>query len=140
MGRWLAAAVAALALFTGAGATAQTAEDVHAAERARFGFGELRRGADGDASSANAANSDEAKAGTFGLPPLFASSIPPSPEQWATRRAELVRLVEDNWVGRIPEIVAQFRVVWRKEPVAARPGAAAEQWIGQVIALSLIHI
>jgi hypothetical protein len=138
MNRWLAAAVAALALATAAGSAAQdsapTAESVHAAERARFGFGELRRGADGDASSPYAANSDEARIAAFGLPPLFASSNAPSPEQWAARRLELVRLVEDNWVGRIPEIVAQFRVVWRKEPVAARPGAAAEQWVGQVIA------
>src|SRR5688500_19422311 len=111
MGRWLAAAAAALALIVNAGVQAQqapTAEDVHAAERARFGFGELRRGADGNASSPRAANTDEAKAGTFGLPPLFASWSEPSPEQWAARRAELVRLVEENWVGRIPEIVSQF--------------------------------
>jgi hypothetical protein len=134
MGRWLAAAGAALALFMGVEAAAQTAADVHAAERARFGFGELRRGADGDANSPNAANSDEARVAPFGLPPLFASSVPPTPEQWPGRRAELVRLVEDNWVGRIPEIVGQFRVVWTKAPVAARPGAAAEQWIGQVVA------
>ena len=133
--RWLAAALAALALVTGAGVAAQTAEDVHAAERARFGFGELRRGADGDASSPRAANSDEAKVGQFGLPPLFASSQAPSPEEWAERRAELARLVEDNWVGRIPEVVAQFRVVWRKERVGTHlRGATAEQWIGQIIA------
>jgi len=137
MGRWLAAAAAALALVTGALAQAQqapTAEQVHAAERARFGFGELRRGASGTPTDANAANSDEAKVGTFGLPPLFASSNPATPEQWAGRRAELARLVEDNWVGRIPEIVSQFRVVWSKAPVAARRGATAEQWVGQVIA------
>ena len=79
MGRWLAAAAAALALFTAGGATAQTAEDVHAAERARFGFGELRRGADGDANSPYAANSDESKIAPFGLPPLFASSAVPEP-------------------------------------------------------------
>ena len=47
MRRWLAAAAAALAFVTSTGAAAQTAGDVHAAERARFGFGELRRGADG---------------------------------------------------------------------------------------------
>ena len=134
MRRWLAAAAAALAFVTSTGAAAQTAGDVHAAERARFGFGELRRGADGNANSPRAANTDEAKAGTFGLPPLFASSSEPSPEQWAARRAELVRLVEDNWVGRIPEIVSQFRVVWRKERAPTRRGAVAEQWIGQVIA------
>jgi hypothetical protein len=138
MGRWVAAVVAALALITGMVAQAQqapTAEDIHDAERARFGFGELRRGASGNASDPNAANADEDTVGQFGLPPLFASSQPPSPEQWAARRAELARLVEDNWVGRIPELVAQFRVVWRKEPTETRQaGATAEQWIGQVVA------
>ena len=135
MGRWLAAACAALALVTTAAATAQSAEEVHAAERARFGFAELRRGADGDQASPRAANIDESKVAPFGLPPLFASSQPPTPEQWAARRAELVRLVEDNWVGRIPEIAAEFRVVWSKQPAAStHVGVSAEQWIGQVLA------
>lgn len=133
--RWLAAAGAALALATGASSSAQTAEDVHAAERARFGFGELRRGADGDASSPRAANSDEAKVGSFTLPRLFPGATPTSPEQWTVRRDELVGLVENNWVGRIPETVAQFRVVWTKAPVtSARPSSTAEQWIGQILA------
>ena len=137
MGRWLAAAAAALTLIAGVAAQAQqapTAEQVHAAERARFGFGELRRGASGTPTDPNAANSDEAKVGPFGLPPLFTSSNAPSPDQWAARRAELARLVEDNWVGRIPEVVARFRVIWSKAPVAARRGATAEQWVGQVVA------
>jgi hypothetical protein len=139
MGRWLAAACAALAFVTAAGSAAQnattSAEQVHAAERARFGFGELRRGADGDQASPRAANIDESKVAPYGLPPLFASSQPPTPEQWAARRAELVRLVEDNWVGRIPEAVAQFRVVWSKQPAAStHAGSTAEQWIGQVVA------
>src|SRR5688500_15406591 len=134
MGRWLAAAFAALALFMGIGAAAQTAAQVHAAERERFGFGELRRGASGNANDPNAANSDEAKVGLFGLPPLFASTQAPSPEGWAERRAELVRLIEDNWVGRIPEVVSQFRVVWSKQPADSPVGGSSEQWIGQVIA------
>src|SRR5687768_12832080 len=137
MGRWVAAVAAALTLITGVVVQAQqapTAEEVHAAERMRFGFGELRRGASGNAADPNAANSDEAKAGQFGLPPLFASSQAPSPEQWVARRAELARLVEDNWVGRIPEVVSQFRVVWSKQPADTQAtGATAEQWIGQVI-------
>lgn len=135
MVRWLGAALAALALVTSAGAAAQTAEDIHAAERARFGFGELRRGASGNANDPHAANTDEAKVARFGLPPLFASSQPPSPEQWSARRAELVSLIENNWVGRIPEIVSQFRVIWTKEPVEPQAeGASAERWVGQIIA------
>ena len=136
MGRWVAAAVAALALVTGVAEAQQapSAEDVHAAERARFGFGELRRGASGTPTDANAANSDEAKVGAFALPPLFASSAAPTPEEWAGRRGELVRLVEDNWVGRIPEVVSQFRVVWNKQPTGSVDGGTTEQWVGQVVA------
>lgn len=115
-------------------AGAQTAQDVHQAERIRFGFGELRAGADGDAKSPRAANTDEAKVGSYTLPPLFESAADRTPQGWATRRAELARLVEDNWVGRIPEVVRQFRVVWRKEQVGKDKLSTTEQWIGQVIA------
>ena len=61
MGRWLATLALAISLISGmhVPAWAQTAEDVHAAERARFGFGELRRGASGNPDDPNAANSDE---------------------------------------------------------------------------------
>ncbi len=84
--------------------------------------------------SPHAANSDEAKAGSYTLPALFASPDQRTPAAWSERRVELARLVEDNWVGRIPEVVAQFHVVWRKEPVKAPRGASAEQWVGQVVA------
>lgn len=135
MARWLVGAVAALAIAAGAGALAQTISDIHAAEQARFGFGELRGGASGNADDPNAANTDENKVGAFTLPPLFDTPAPPTPEQWATRRAELARLVEDNWVGRIPEAVSRFRIVWSKEHAEGAPaGADTEQWIGRVIA------
>jgi hypothetical protein len=135
MGRWLGVAVAALAFIAGAGALAQTSDDVHAAERARFGFGELRGGASGNADDPNAANTDESKVGAFDLPPLFASATPPTPERWAAHRAELARLVEDNWVGRIPEVVSRFRIAWSKETAEGAPaGAEAEHWVGRITA------
>jgi hypothetical protein len=123
-----------LLTLTAAPVHAQSAEEVHAAERERFGFGELRRGADGDQESAHAANIDEARVGEYTLPPLFEDAADRTPEGWAERRAELARLVEDNWVGRIPEAVEQFRVVWRKEEAARDAHSVTEQWIGQVIA------
>jgi hypothetical protein len=124
-------ALAPLALLAALPAQAQTADEVHAAERARFGYGELRPGANGnDPNAPDAANYDEAKVGDLPLPPLFTTTARPTPAQWAERRAELARLVEDSWAGRIPESVADFRIVWRKEMV--RPGV--EQWIGQVLA------
>jgi hypothetical protein len=123
--------LAALALFVALPAQAQTADEVHAAERARFGYGELRPGANGnDPAAPNAANTDEAKAGDLPLPPLFESEADGTPAGWSERRIDLAQFVEDNWAGRVPETVADFRVVWRKE--AVRPNV--EQWIGQVVA------
>src|SRR6476661_4761876 len=74
-----------------------TAAQVHDAERLRLGLSALRAGATSDAGKSNSVNYDETKVGKFGLPPLFTTSTPPSPGQWAIRRAELARLVEDNW-------------------------------------------
>ena len=64
--------LAALTLLAALPAQAQTADEVHAAERARFGYGELRPGANGnDPNAPNAANYDEGKVGDLPLPPLF---------------------------------------------------------------------
>jgi hypothetical protein len=126
---------AALAMTIVSAATAQqavTADQVHEMERTRLGFGPLRPGATSDAGKPNSANSSEAKVGHFGLPPLFTSSRVPTAQEWTSRREQLLRLVEDNWVGRIPDAVAQFRVTWRKEPAEARAGAITEHWVGQI--------
>ena len=131
MKRWVAAAIA---IVLAAPAWAQTAQEVHEAERTRFGFGELRPGADGDAKSPRAANSDEAKVGSYTLPPLFANEADRTPAGWLKRRAVLMRLVEDNWVGRIPEDVKQFRVVWAKRQIGEDAKSTTEHWVGQVIA------
>ncbi|WP_336917512.1 hypothetical protein [Altererythrobacter lauratis] len=127
---------AALALLA-APATAQvSAEDVHAAERAAFHFGSLRPGADGNNPAApNAANTQEGRVGSYTLPPLFEVAAQQTAQGWPARRAEIARLVEDNWVGRIPAVVESFRVEWRKTALPARPGLAlAEDWEGRVIA------
>jgi len=130
----LALGLAAPAPLPAQSAPATTADEVHRAERERFGFGELRPGASGDPASPNAANADEAKAGTPALPPLFASEAQREPAAWPQRRAELARLIEDHWVGRVPEAARDLRVVWRKERVASPPGTVAEHWIGQPVA------
>ena len=111
----LAFAMAALAL--SAPLHAQTSDEVSAAERARFGHGELRPGADGNNPQApNYANFDEAKVGDLQLPPLITSPAQASPEGWPARREEIARLVEDEFVGRIPEAAAELRVVWSAQP------------------------
>lgn len=78
--RIVAAALAGLLL--AAPAAAQSSEEVHAAERTRFGFGELRPGASGDPAAANPANTDEAAAGTLAPPPLFTRESQRSPSGW----------------------------------------------------------
>ena len=132
MKHWFA--VAALAFAVAVPALAQTAQEVHEAERTRLGFGDLRPGADGDAKSPRAANSDEAKVGSYTLPPLFARAADRTPQCWARRRAELARLVEDNWTGRMPAVVERFRVVWRKDHLGENAQSTSERWVGQVIA------
>jgi len=134
---WFGAMALALAIVTSAGAqttVAPTAQQVHDAEAARFGFGSLRPGANGTPGKPDSANTDEAKVGRYGLPPLFSSSHTPTVEEWAARRAELMRLVEDNWVGRVPENVSSFKITWRKKPVAGPAGTTAEHWTGAVTA------
>ena len=130
MKRW----AASLALVLAMPALAQSAQAVHEAERARFGFGELRPGADGDPKSPRAANSDEAKVGSYALPPLFIRKADRTPAGWLKRRAELARLVEDNWIGRIPDVVRRFRIVWRKLPVSHDANSVTEQWTGKIVA------
>lgn len=132
MKHWVAVAVVGFAL--AAPALAQTAQEVHEAERTRFGFSELRLGADGDAKSPRAANSDEAKVGSYTLPPLFKERADRTAQGWAKRRAELARLVEDNWTGRIPDVVERFCVVWRKDRTGQNAQSTTEHWVGQVIA------
>ena len=128
----IAAVCAALAMPAAAQVTAQ---DVHRAERMAMGLPELRPGADGNNPDApNAANTEEMLVGDYEVPPLFTSEGDRSPAGWAARREEIARLVEDNWVGRIPETVEQFRVVWTKTPAETSADAEAEQWVGQVIA------
>lgn len=116
-----------------ASAQETTAEDVHAEEHARLGFGVLRQGASGNQEDANAANRLEANVGNIPVPPLFASSADQSVSGWETRREHLATLLEDNWVGRIPDAAKQFSVVWNKHPAPSRKGTSAEQWVGQVI-------
>lgn len=115
--------------------------DIHAAERAQFGFGELRAGADGnDPDAPNAANSDEMLVGDFDLPPLFENARQQTADGWSARHAELARMVEDNWTGRIPAVVDDFRVEWEKVPVIRADmlpyaeDAFVEHWTGRVIA------
>ena len=110
-----------------------TADDIHEMERQRFSFGELIPGRDSDQTSPRAANFDEAKAGDLEPPPLFASPADATREGWVKRRQELARLIEDNWVGRIPEAANDLKIVWRKEPAPGRKGYDTEQWVGQIL-------
>ena len=111
-----------------------TADDIHEMERQRFGFGELIPGRDSAQISPRAANFDEAKAGKLVPPPLFASPADATRQGWEKRRSELSRLLEDNWVGRIPEAANDLKIVWHKDKVADPKGYRAEHWVAQLIA------
>ncbi|MBO0750378.1 MAG: hypothetical protein J2O44_08125, partial [Porphyrobacter sp.] len=130
----LALAAALPAIAQQAAQKGPTAEDIHEMERQRFGFGSLQPGRDSDQKSPRAANFDEAKVGNLEPPPLFASSVDATKAGWVRRRAALARLIEDNWVGRVPAAASKLKVVWRKEKGEDRKGYPTEQWIGQILA------
>jgi hypothetical protein len=72
-----------------------------------LGIKELRRGADGDAKSPNAANYDESKADVYpNLPdPLVLNNGKPvtsAKEWWSKRRPEIVELFDREIYGRLP--------------------------------------
>lgn len=135
MGVWGTAAALSLTISVAAPLLAQTisAEDVHRMERERLGLGTLRPGASGNPQDANAANADEAKAGGEDAPPLFITRAVPTPENWQARRSQIAALIEDNWVGHIPDAVSDFRIVWSKSATLSRRNSVAEQWAGLVI-------
>ena len=138
MRKLLAAAALAFAATIPAGAQeaeGPTAGDIHAEERARLGYGELRPGRDGDKTAPGAANFDEAEVGHLLPPPLFTSAEDSTREGWLERRAVIADLLEDNWVGHIPETVEEFEIVWSKHRSGRVLGTnREEQWVGQIIA------
>jgi len=130
----VALALAIPALAQQAAPKGPTAEQVHEMERQRFDFGPLQPGRDSDQKSPHAANFDEAKVGNLKPPPLFASPADATKAGWARRRAELARLIEDNWVGRVPPAADRLRIAWTKDKVAGRSGYPAEHWVGRISA------
>ncbi|HEY0310928.1 MAG TPA: hypothetical protein VGC56_00385 [Allosphingosinicella sp.] len=85
---------------------------------ARLGIASLRPGADGyNRAAANAVNYDEAKAGlTSPLPPLLTVAKPTARWWWTVRRPQLVRMIEDEMVGRVPATAPT--IVWRLDSTA----------------------
>jgi hypothetical protein len=105
-----ALALAPLLLLAGPAGSQQ--QDYTAAEADRramldtLGIRDTRPGADGfNPQAPNAANYDEAKAGTPTLPPLltFADGTPVrTPADWKRRRGEIVELFDREIYGRVP--------------------------------------
>jgi hypothetical protein len=139
-GTGLKAALLGALLWTAPVAAQQTSDAVHAGERAAFGFGTLRQGADGnDRQAPNAANTDEARVGSYTLPALFDTPQQQTEAGWPARRVEIARMVEDNWVGRIPAVVEGFRVEWARSALTGDELSAyaaladIENWTGRVV-------
>ena len=85
-----------------------TAQEDHKRLMALLKIKEVRRGADGNAKSANAANLDEAKANPYpDLPdPLkFKDGTKVTAEQWTKRRAEIAEDFDREVYGRVPKTV-----------------------------------
>jgi len=100
----------------------------------RLGIASTRPGADGfDRDAPNAANYDEARAGTPALPELlrFADGAPVrTAEEWPRRRAEIVELFDREVYGRVPATAP--RIGWRvvKEERATEAGmAVVKRWL-----------
>jgi hypothetical protein len=121
----LSALLAVAALVSAQAALGQTNEAVQASEVARFGYGALRPGANGnDPTAPNASNADEATVGDLPVPPLL-----PGGARWQERRAEIARLVEREWVGEIPAEAGKLGIVWSKQRENR-----GEHWLGQLSA------
>ncbi len=74
----------------------------------------LRPGPSGNPSDANAANSDEAKVGSYTLPdPLVFNNGKPvtNAKQWKTRRTELFEAFDREMYGRVPKTTP--KVTWQ---------------------------
>lgn len=133
----IALAWAPLLLLAGTPGAAQ--QDYAAAEVDRqamldlLGIQATRPGADGfNPSPPNAANYDEAKAGTPVLPALLvaADGTRVSAAGWPARRAEIVELFDREIYGRVP--VSAPRIAWRtvKEARATEAGVPViKRWL-----------
>jgi hypothetical protein len=89
------------------------AEEDHRGMMKALGIETLRRGADGDPKSPNAANADEAKAGYRSLPdPLVFNGggrVRSAEEWWSRRRPEIVEMFDREIYGRVPAGVPGVR-------------------------------
>ncbi|MDG2535612.1 hypothetical protein P6144_18265 [Sphingomonas sp. HITSZ_GF] len=108
-----------LALTLPASALQQDHEAANADRQAmldRLGIKEIRPGADGfDPKAANAANYDEAKAGTPELPPLMRMDdgrIVRNSKDWDRRRKQIVELFDREIYGRVP--LTAPKITWNR--------------------------
>ena len=77
-------------------------------------------------------NYDEARVGSYTLPPLFGKQGGASRERWRERRAEIVELFRDNVYGRSPGKPERLRFEVTKENRGAMDGRATLKRIAVV--------
>lgn len=105
-----------------------TAQEDHKKMLEQLKIKEIRRGADGNPNSANAANKDESKATPYpDLPdPLTfqAGKKVTTAEQWKERRVEIVEDFDREVYGRVPKVTP--KVTWEvKETAKEKVGSTA---------------
>ncbi len=134
--RWIMGplALAMLAAPVGAQQDYRAADADRRAMLDRLGIADTRPGADGfNPAAPNAANYDEAKAGTPRLPELlrFANGTPVTTvKDWERRRREIVKLFDREVYGRVPATAPEIR--WRidKEERAVESGIpVVKRWL-----------
>ena len=107
---------------------------------------EIRRGADGNPNSANAANKDESKATPYPVLPdpltLKDGKKVTTAEQWKERRVEIVEDFDREVYGRVPKVTP--KVTWEvKESTKEKVGSTAvttKKLVGTVDNSSYPHV
>jgi hypothetical protein len=135
--RWIMASLALAMLAAPAGAQQQDYRAADADRRImldRLGIADTRPGADGfNRDAPNAANYDEAKAGTPRLPELLrlADGTPvTNARNWERRRGEIVALFDREVYGRVPATAPTIRWrVDRKERTVEAGVPVIKRWL-----------
>lgn len=114
-----------------------TAQQDHKRLLDLLGIPQLRRGADGNPKSPNAANSDESKAGTYTLPDPLTFNNGMKVEMaadWPKRRAEIVEDFDREVYGRAPKVTpaVKWEVTATEKQKLGEVPAVVKKLVGRV--------
>ena len=140
LGCVLAGSAAAFAQFSPAERAVRGAatEQDYRATLARLGLAQVRTGVDGMHPNApNAVNYDEAKVGSYALPPLLklqsGRPVRMASEWWTRRRPELISLFDREMYGRVPATAPKIRWELASTELRSKAGipVATRHYVGK---------